>query len=544
MGKVMADLMLRLRANSAELQKGLDKSKAAMGKAGKESKKLGKTISGTFQEASRSIDKVIPGFSKFTAGIGKAAGAVTGFSGSLKIMKIALISTGIGALVVALGSLISFFKNTKKGADIFNKALGGIKAVISTVMHRINLLGEALTLLMQGNFAAAAKKAKEAFSKIGEEIKNNYKEGRALADAENELKKRQIAFIEREAELRHEIARLVEISSDKTLTTQERAEATAKAIEMQKELSAEKLAIAEEEARILQEKNALGDNTYEDDKAEAEARAHILDVRKDELDKVRELKNRQEEIAGTTEREAAAREKALEALKKANEIQKIKVGTEVEGVDTSQLVPMTFAPTIEAGPMTTGATLFENVWTEAIKNVRELLENTAISSQELFAYLTDTIANALSNLSNGLSKGAKSFKDYGKQALNTIREVISGLIAEGVAGAITAALQNPAIKIAPFLIPVFAALAAGLASTAFNTLIPEFATGAIAYGPTLGLVGEYAGASSNPEIIAPLDKLESILASKNNTQQLVARISGRDLLFILDEAERTKNNSY
>ena len=41
--------------------------------------------------------------------------------------------------------------------------------------------------------------------------------------------------------------------------------------------------------------------------------------------------------------------------------------------------------------------------------------------------------------------------------------------------------------------------------------IPAFADGAIAYGPTLGIFGEYAGASSNPEVVAPLDRLKSII---------------------------------
>ena len=39
--------------------------------------------------------------------------------------------------------------------------------------------------------------------------------------------------------------------------------------------------------------------------------------------------------------------------------------------------------------------------------------------------------------------------------------------------------------------------------------IPKFANGGIAYGPTLGLFGEYAGAANNPVVVAPLNKLKS-----------------------------------
>jgi len=39
----------------------------------------------------------------------------------------------------------------------------------------------------------------------------------------------------------------------------------------------------------------------------------------------------------------------------------------------------------------------------------------------------------------------------------------------------------------------------------------KFADGGIVSGPTMALVGEYAGASSNPEVIAPLNKLRELI---------------------------------
>jgi phage-related minor tail protein len=43
--------------------------------------------------------------------------------------------------------------------------------------------------------------------------------------------------------------------------------------------------------------------------------------------------------------------------------------------------------------------------------------------------------------------------------------------------------------------------------------IPRLAAGGIVSGPTVAMVGEYAGARSNPEVIAPLDKLQAMLGS-------------------------------
>jgi hypothetical protein len=58
-----------------------------------------------------------------------AAVASGGFSKALKVLKIALISTGIGAIVVGLGSLIAAFAGTQRGADAFSKVLIPIQTI-------------------------------------------------------------------------------------------------------------------------------------------------------------------------------------------------------------------------------------------------------------------------------------------------------------------------------------------------------------------------------------------------------------------------------
>jgi hypothetical protein len=46
--------------------------------------------------------------------------------------------------------------------------------------------------------------------------------------------------------------------------------------------------------------------------------------------------------------------------------------------------------------------------------------------------------------------------------------------------------------------------------------VPAFAAGGVVSGPTLAMVGEYPGAGGNPEVIAPLDRLESMLGGANH----------------------------
>lgn len=119
--------------------------------------------------------------------------------------------------------------------------------------------------------------------------------------------------------------------------------------------------------------------------------------------------------------------------------------------------------------------------------------------------------------------------------INGVRGVIKALIAEGIALAITTALKS-SLKTGQFwTIPVFAGAAVGMANTAFDSLVPQFAQGGLVTGPTLGLVGEGSGTSAfNPEVISPLDKLMSMMGA---TQVDVhGRIEGDNIVLVSDKA--------
>lgn len=86
------------------------------------------------------------------------------------------------------------------------------------------------------------------------------------------------------------------------------------------------------------------------------------------------------------------------------------------------------------------------------------------------------------------------------------------------------------------------AAAAALTGVMIATMasLPKFAEGGIAYGPTLGLFGEYAGASHNPEVVAPLDRLRSLIAPQESSGggSVRFRIEGRDLVGVLSKVSR------
>ena len=73
--------------------------------------------------------------------------------------------------------------------------------------------------------------------------------------------------------------------------------------------------------------------------------------------------------------------------------------------------------------------------------------------------------------------------------------------------------------------------------------IPKFADGGIVSGPTLGLMGEYSGARSNPEVIAPLDKLKGMIGQGGQNINVGGefRIQGQDLVVALQRADRNRS---
>ena len=117
-------------------------------------------------------------------------------------------------------------------------------------------------------------------------------------------------------------------------------------------------------------------------------------------------------------------------------------------------------------------------------------------------------------LAQGMSQVAGSLQQIGSNlgipAID-VMGTIAGAIATLVAGYATATSQAAALG--PWGWIGFAAtgLAQLTAIVASVKNLPKFAEGGIAYGPTVGLFGEYAGASTNPEVVAPLDKLRSLI---------------------------------
>jgi TP901 family phage tail tape measure protein len=149
------------------------------------------------------------------------------------------------------------------------------------------------------------------------------------------------------------------------------------------------------------------------------------------------------------------------------------------------------------------------------------------------------------NVANSMSEAGSAFNAFLSTFLQGAATYLAALFAESTGLAVTAAGKTAAAAgpMAAFVLPALIAGAVAAVSSGFGN-IPAFADGGIVSGTTLGIMGEYTGAKQNPEVIAPLNKLEAMIGGKQAQQVNVGgefRIQGQDLVVALQRAERNRS---
>ena len=153
------------------------------------------------------------------------------------------------------------------------------------------------------------------------------------------------------------------------------------------------------------------------------------------------------------------------------------------------------------------------------------------------------IGNSITKMFGGAESATGAF--VGTLAKDALKVVGSNLKI-ALSGASTAATQTAASfgPAAAFVLPALLAGATALISGSFA----KFADGGIVSGPTMGLVGEYPGARSNPEVIAPLNKLQGMIGSSGGSSNINVggeiRLDGQDLLIAFERANETAERIY
>ena len=191
-------------------------------------------------------------------------------------IKAGIISTGIGALLIAFGSLATYFTSTQRGADKLKLALTGISAAFNVIRDRISTVGEAISLAFSGKFTEASDKLKESVTGIVDEIKEEVSVMTALEKRVQALRDAEIQFTVQRAKTRKEIEKARLLAEDETKSQEVRIEALKKALKLEEETTNQELELARERVRIQEEQMKISENLVEDEKKLADFRADVI----------------------------------------------------------------------------------------------------------------------------------------------------------------------------------------------------------------------------------------------------------------------------
>ncbi len=184
-------------------------------------------------------------------------------------------------------------------------------------------------------------------------------------------------------------------------------------------------------------------------------------------------------------------------------------------------------------------------WNEAVGLARE-------KNRELTDNM-GAMGNAMGNVGNLIGGAAGEWLQWGANAVQAIGQAIPQIMAllgvqstQATANTVVAGTGAAAsVSSIPIVGPILAIAAVASVLAALANL-PKFAYGGIAYGPTLGLFGEYSGAINNPEVVAPLNRLRQLIQPVGNVNvggTVEFKIAGRYLKGILNREGNLNNRS-
>ena len=169
--------------------------------------------------ATEQLDRMIPGLGQVTKGIATKAKATlasttatSGATKGLKLFRVALISTGIGAIVVLLGSLVSAFLSTQEGIDAVTSVTRPFFAVLNRLKGLVQELASGafagLAMILNGDIKAGLAVIKGAFTDavggVTEAVKGGIEAGKQLDALSKQIERAEINLIKNRSKLNNE----------------------------------------------------------------------------------------------------------------------------------------------------------------------------------------------------------------------------------------------------------------------------------------------------------------------------------------------------
>ena len=466
----------------------------------------------------------------------------------------ALVATGAGAVIVAIGLVITLFQKSAAAIDEAKERL----AVLEKQQERGMTLGQrrikeeerALDLLVSRAQAegkseqyiynlkkTSLEKQKAIYTQYGKEalerLHAQRREEMFLADGDQKkIKEISVKYTQLETDLKYEInqeyqSKVASLQMDANQMAKDARENDLKNYEKnikQKEDFAKELADLESKIASTGKTKGTGPGAFEpvspDQEKKTPAQLALEDIQASQA--------KFEETPPIT----AADLFDADDITTEVEVIKTSIGTlspeMLAMADTSSQAFRKHKAEVEA------AAAAQLEYEERVKQSMEQVNN---AFNQLTAQGLEEFGTMIGDLLTGQ---ADTFESFGKRLLTAVAAFMKSFGQALVA----TATASKAFKELLIKNPVLAA-AAGVALIAGSAVITNmlnkgpaptaFAEGGIVSGPTLGLIGEYPGASSNPEVVAPLDKLRNMIKT-NDASGFVASttIQGRDLAIVLE----------
>jgi hypothetical protein len=198
----------------------------------------------------------------------KVKGAMTKVRATSKLLfgsiKAGLISTGIGAFVVVIGSLAAYFTQTKRGAELLEQAFAGVGAAVAVITDRVSQIGGAVAKFFSGDFKGAAEEVKGALSGISDEIVEEANAAARLKKELQGLKDETRVFNIEKANTRQEIAKALLLAEDETKSNEVRLQGLKDALELEEKTTAKELELQRLRVKAVEEEVGLGESMEED----------------------------------------------------------------------------------------------------------------------------------------------------------------------------------------------------------------------------------------------------------------------------------------
>ena len=454
---------------------------------------------------------LLPTIQKIAAKLKEMATAFQNLSPQVQktIVVVAAVAAAIGPAIVAFSKLLSAVKLVSLalpalGVSLTAAAAGPIAAITAAVAALATAWGIARSKMnaYMEDEGITDRKLARASKKIydSSKDKSDAQIAKELADAERHLERARADGQERQAHYYE--AQYIALSR------------------IQRERAGEEDIVAS----VLATENAITSTIGEQNEEYAERSGIIaeLNAKISELEKSKSAAKSEAEI----KRINAELKKSREELERVDTLGEIKIAATIEkpkgmkelaladNVDLSKIMPTGIA--LDMGNATLSANQLSAFWesfAERAQHVNELIESISSSIRDSLQDLATTMAEGLGDLMSGLEvdPGMAMVEVLGK-SLKTLGSIL-------ISYAITMAKFKDALG-EIFLNP-WAAIGIGISAIALGQYFinkaqepVKLASGGLAYGPTLAVVGDNRGAASDPEVIAPLSKLRNYMGGQ------------------------------